>query len=889
MPRHVPTAALLLLSVAAQAQEVPAPAAVTPSVTPQQPDSLALRRPAFLTIQSALSQTPGVQATPYSGAPGDWWALYVRGAATLTGLSTPLYVVDGVPVFQHDTPPEIGSFLPFSQPRPLEAQSPALNPLLSLPVADVESVEVLKGPVALARYGQQGRNGVVLIRTRRGAVRPDGPQVQYQGQVGLQQLRRRIDVLDAREFAAVANEARANSGQPPAYSAAELASFGKGTDWQQELYRPAVLHEHHASLQGGSERTRYYVAANTLQQAGILRNSNLQRYSLRANVDQQLGARLTLHGLLAGSQTQARLPAQEANLVQLALLTEPTIPVRDAQGNYVPRNLGFFGSAPNPAYLQEQVYREPRTRRLLAQLGADYQLSPALTLTARLSTDRQNVRQDIYGQGVLPAQASQATGGVTQTDEQRGSTTVAELSAHYQRQWAERHQLSASVTGLYQRYHQNLSSVFDNTAPPYNGGSRGTASDETRSSLVSPWTTATYSYDGRYEVQAALRLDQARGTKALPWQVSPGVQVSWTGSREAFMPQLAALDEWKLWAGVSRVGGQLSYIELVALPGPITGPLSVRNSYERDFNTEVGLRTEWLGRRLHLALTAYRRRTTGLLASYFTPNSYAVEAGGRNQGLELLTSARWQLGRLSGLSTLAASVNQNRLLDLPAGYNSATALSTLAPGGSFSSFWGTENDGIYPVGSPNAGYIRRRDQDGNGRIDQNDRVRLGSGLPKQLLSFTQTLQLNRWQLETQLNGQFGYGLYNPVLGQLDMANDVNNSSVRVRDRWTRSNQDTRLPAAQQLGQSGAGPTGDMVFTDASHLRLSQVTVRYALLRQPGRQFDVWVGGQNLLVISPYRGYDPNVSTGGAKPTYAGADLGAYPVPRTWLLGVQASF
>ncbi|NVO31623.1 TonB-dependent receptor plug domain-containing protein [Hymenobacter sp. P5342] len=308
----------------------------------------------------------GVQATPYSGAPGAQVAVRIRGAASLSGNAQPLYVVDEVPVFQHT----------------MELDS---NPLLSIPTQDIESVQVLKGAYETALYGSQAVNGVIRITTRRGQA--GKPRLSYEGYGGVQRTRYRYDLLNAQEFATLANEVTQRYGQPARFSPAQVAAFGQGTDWQAELLRTAAVQQHHLGLQGGTARTRYYAGADYLGQNGVLLNSRLQRYALRAAINQRVGQHLHLDATASLSQTNERRPSPAT--MQIGLLAPPTQSPTDPPGS----PLEFA-----PIRVAQENYQTPTQRRLLAQTGLRYEFSNGLTLGLRGGLERATLRSSSFRQ-----------------------------------------------------------------------------------------------------------------------------------------------------------------------------------------------------------------------------------------------------------------------------------------------------------------------------------------------------------------------------------------------------------------------------------------------------------------------------------------------------------
>ncbi|WP_188561199.1 TonB-dependent receptor plug domain-containing protein [Hymenobacter frigidus] len=831
-----------------------------------------LNLPPFTTIQPALSRVAGVQVTPYSGAPGAWSTVRIRGVANVTGSSQPLYVVDGVPAYNTDVTPEKWDgisyfdrnfFNPNSAHTP---HTPTANPLLDIPVEDIATVEVLKGAAATARYGMQGTNGIILITTKRGAdgqLAPQPLRVRYAGWGGVQQVRQRYALLNARQFAGIANEAAATNGRPAPYSATDLASLSE-TDWQDRVFRVAGIQSHNLSVDGLAHRTRYYVAADYLRQTGVVAGSDLSRYQLRANLDQQLTGKLSLGLRASASQTDQRYAGTEFDggpLLQNALLGIPTGPGR--------RTTGPLNNPPEPLHELNYYRSTPRTRRLLAQLSATYQFSPELTLTLRGSREQADARKLGYAPKDYLTPVPNVVEIATSTTSQHN--WVADAGLRYQHTFAGRHALTATLTYLRQQYERMLE---------YQMQTRYSSSffrfEEKSNPIHSPSASFVYTYDGRYEVQGSLRAEVvfAPGSFADNSRFLPGAQLSWHAHKEAFLAGASGLSDLTFWAGA--------------------GQTSTFFSPDRTTHHDAGLRLGLLGGRLTLAAAAYQRRTrhaqAALPYTLFSPNGQNLvylypDVKLLNQGLELTLGSSWQLGNIRGTTQLAAATNRNEVEDTC--LNSFSPFSNaLEKGQPLNRFFVYEQDGTYPAGSPDAGQVRFRDRNGDGRAGFGDGYYQGSGLPRYTLGLYQQLRLRRFQLEAQLDGLFGYQILNPMLRYLDDPSGFENSSVRALNYWTPSNQNTSVP---RPGSRSSPFLSDQALESGNHVRLSQLTISYDVLPTGPRKISVWAGGQNLFVTGRYRGFDPNVSSGGAAPLQAGRDASVYPVARVWQLGVRAAF
>jgi hypothetical protein len=239
---------------------------------------------------------------------------------------------------------------------------------------------------------------------------------------------------------------------------------------------------------------------------------------------------------------------------------------------------------------------------------------------------------------------------------------------------------------------------------------------------------------------------------------------------------------------------------------------------------------------------------------------------------------------------LSAATNRNEAQDISETNNrSDLYFMGLENGKPLGRYLVYEQDGIYPAGSARAGQVRFRDVDNDGQITNADGRYQNTGLPRYTLNLYQQLVWQKWQLDAQLDGLFGYQILNSALLTLDAPTGTGNNSVRVLDYWTPTNQNTAVPRPGSSAFSSIYQLNSQALASGNHLRLSQLSLSYEVFKKESHCASVWVGGQNLLVSGKYRGFDPNVSSAGASPLYAGRDASVYPVARVWQVGVRGQF
>ncbi len=859
-----------------------------------------------LSIQEQLRAVPGVQVTPYSGMPGAWAAVRIRGATSAFGNPEPLYILDGFPVFTGSLGPDMSADI-------ADIAGPMPNPLLALSAEDIERVEVVSGAAATARYGSQGANGVVVLTTRLGVGSnisdSTKARVRYAAHLGVQQVRRRYALLDANEYAGIYQEAKTSG----VYQGITPGSVDTPTDWQREIFRTALTQQHYVALDGRSLRgARYTVSADYLRQDGVVKQSDLRRFTSRATAEKSMfNNRLTLRATVLGSQTDERRVSN--TVINSALFAPPTQPIRTADGRY---NMGTGPNAPfgftNPVLLADYDYQTPRTRTLLAQGTARYAFSEALNLTVRTGYERTRTELTAYypeySLNSVPTRALEdRTTDATTTSRTVGLNLA--WSGSIGRQYEHTLGLEASLLGQYVERETNSQRLSPASSPGFYPEQR---SGIVTIAFITPALFARDEWRGLTgELGVRLSPDPAPFGSSATTYLYPSAQVSWEGRRTTYFASKPVLKDLMLWAGAGRTGaanlGPYAPAQLPAYSpflgggssiGLVTGNLTGARGVYVD-QVEIGGRlawaTHWRGSLTAYSRHSYSQSVVGVLlpsgANLANLGIVRTDQEVRNRGLEVAITHNWHTpASFAGRTTLAVSFNQNRILkDGRPNDSQYQADQFPVAGQPLSAFYGYQQQGVYPAGDPRAGQIRYLDRNGDGQAGApGDATYLGSGLPRQLVCLTQNLRKGRWSADVQLDGMFGYQVFTYARLFLDVPTGSGNSSTAVRDRWSVQNPDSDVPDVVGAWRSVA--FSERVLSSGSHVRLTQAIVSFEVWQdeQKSRTISIWTGGLNLLVISPYKGFDPNVSTTGATGAWAGHDNSAYPVARTWQIGVRAT-
>jgi TonB-linked SusC/RagA family outer membrane protein len=668
----------------------------------------ALRNTPVASLDQVLQgAAAGVQVTSASSTPGGGISIRIRGTSSITGNSEPLYVIDGFPI---ENDPESAS--PGNGGR-ATASVPS-NPMASLNPADIESIEVLKDASATAIYGARGANGVVIITTRRG--RAGRPQVTLDAYTGMQNVIRRYDLLTSRELAQAMNEVATNGGGQPLFSQAALDTLGRGTDWQDAIFRSAPIRSVQGSVSGGSAGTsftRYAVSGGFFDQQGVVTGSDFKRYSLRANLEQGIGPRFRFGTNLAASRVNTSFVPTDgesnrrAGAVGAALQAYPFLPVQFANGVYPfqGRDLSAIGvptgnaaELVNPVSLATQVMDDQGDTRLLGNAFTSYEILRGLTARVSVGGDYADRYRNTYyprttrtGLEAPNGQAIRGTSRILSVLNENTLTYDGDIGGHSRLNVVGGFTWQTNVTER-----TNVSGVdFVTDVNGFNAISSarvpGTpTSSREKWALQSVLGRVNYSLLDRYLVTFTGRTDgSSRFGRGNKWGFFPSAALGWHVSEERFLRDVGAVSDLKLRASYGVAGNPSirpyqSLARLVAAGysfggNPVTGyyPVGVANddlTWESTKQLDVGFD---LGLFDRVSLTAdyYVKTTDNLLLTVDLPSESGfaralVNAGSiENRGVELslnvdVLEADPGSRRLGWRSSFNFARNRNKVTDL---------------------------------------------------------------------------------------------------------------------------------------------------------------------------------------------------------------------------------
>ena len=769
--------------------------------------------------QSLQGRAAGVTAVTTSGAPGSSSSIRVRGQATINANAEPLYVIDGVIVQGGGNK---GSDFGLGDALGNGTVS-TISPLSTINPADIVSMEILKDASATAIYGAQGANGVVLITTKHGKA--GEAKFSYDGMFAVSRQTKRLDMMNLREYAQYYNEMveEGDIYESNAYYASpEL--LGKGTDWQDEIFRTALQHQHQVSAQGGTEKVQYYVSGSYMDQEGTIIGSNFNRYSFRTNIDAQLKEwfKLGVSATYAVTKDDLKLADSQEGLIYYSLTTIPDIPVYDVDGNYSSTIREGYTS-PNPVALAMMDEITLKRRKLTANVYAE--LTPIKHFTWRTE-----VGLDVSGSDADRYKPMVDLGGWVRSSNsisnQKNTNTFWQLKNYltYSNKWG-RHSVTAMLGQECWESRWNYLGASNTSLPSdevHNialaTGTPSVSSGFGSSSMASFFTRETYNFDDRYLATYTFRYDGSSNFGPNNrWAGFHSVAVAWRFSNEKFFQGIKhIINDGKLrfgWGqtGNSNIGSYAWGASISRMPSALGmgyRPANIPNTsirWESQSQFNVGLDLSFLENRIALVVDAYYKKSDDMLMSMQLPSYMGTQGNGssalaapkgnygsiENKGLEIaLNTTPVEIRDFSWDSNFQISFNRNKLLSLTdtenaslVGYgqwNDVVCVSEI--GKSLYNFYGykvagvykdlddIENsakpkkypkDGVYSRGNTVwVGDIKYEDINGDGVINENDRTVIGSPLPKFTFGWTNTFRYKNFDLSIFLNGSYGNKVFN---------------------------------------------------------------------------------------------------------------------------------
>lgn len=879
--------------------------------------------------QGLQGKVTGVQVTQLSSQPGGATMVRIRGGNSIMAGNEPLYVIDGVLVESQIDLSWIGS--------------PAQNGLSSINPSDIESIEILKDASATSIYGAKGANGVVLITTKKGKAGKDN--LTFETYVGTQIKAGDIEVMNATDFAKLYDEAGVNAdpNYVPLYPNPD--SLGEGTDWQSEIYRQALIQNYQVSFSGSNDKTTYALSLGYYGQNGIIYGSDFKRYSFRVNLDRKMSKRLTGGTNLSYTQTQANTVPTDTpggffpGVVNTALIFSPILPVYDETGQYTLTDPNADAWLDNPVAVTRDVDAVDKVGRLLGNGYLEYLIMKDLTFRTNLGVDIYHSVQDMYTpRYVYSGSFNDGQARFATTDLQN---YIFDNTLTYNHVWNKIHSFNAMAGFTYQhnntRTFIDIATGFPNDILGYYGIQNATNmptiyASFTESAAVSYLARVNYNLKQRYLVTLTGRVDgSSKFGSNNRYAFFPSAAVAWRLSEENFLKSVDWISNLKLrmsyglsgndrianYAFIRTISSSIYYFNN-SFPGSGFAPDNPGNNnlkWETTAQFDLGLDMGFFKGRISATVDYYYKKTSDLLYYSNLPwatgyASYLNNIGKlRNSGVELALNTLNFVKAFKWSSSLNFSLNRNLVTDLNGSElyinNDTYKLklgnwAVIREGEPMGSFYGLVSDGIWQteeaataaIYGAEPGDFKYVDQNGDGKINNEDRLIIGNALPDFTWGFTNTFSFKNFTLDIFLQGSQGNQILNSNRFELESGNGLSNASVALLDRWTPENPSNTYPRANR--NADYLHMSDRYLEDGSYIRFKTVTLSYDLPEKAVNaikltKIRVYVTAQNLLTFTNYTGFDPEVGSFGLDNTRLGYDFGSYPSVRTYIVGASITF
>jgi len=845
--------------------------------------------------QLIQGKVAGINVTSSTGEPGAAISISVRGPGGVRSGSTPLFVIDGLPLDNSGT-------------------GGAGNPLSFINPQDIESIDVLKDASATAIYGARGANGVIIITTKKGKV---GTSIlNYSTNITNSKIARKLPVFTAEQYKSEIGKMNGT-----------LVDKGASTDWQDVITKNATSVEHNISLSGGAEKLTYYAALNMQKQEGIIKKNDLNRYNARFNVTQKLlDNKLTLQLNLNTSHTYNLRPPV-ASLIGDAISNNPTYAAFDSVGKPA-----RYVDISNPLVTLELDQDYTKINRVIGSITPSYKIMKGLEYKINFGVDISNAVREIQSlPSTLPFREGRLdvinTSNYNQLIENYLSYTIN----------VKDHSFSALAGHSYQQIKLKGSSFSINRFPissvqPINNPSLGqdlTLANNrpggyaVENELQSFFGNVNYGYRGKYLITANFRADgSTKFGGNNKYGFFPSFSAGWILTEETFIGK-KVFDNLKLRAGWGLTGNQeipskitqalynSSVSATTSYPLALTGNYPAGTTFSRIANPNiqwevskqinVGLDFTLLKGKLSGSIDVFNKVSDNILLEV-VPADPIQPAGSvwtnvkdmkiNNNGFELelaYTASKKSFTYTVGanLTLLKNIVKNSPYSVIPSGSASGSGLTSATING----YINNQPIGTFYlqefIGLNASGLSVYRDIDGDGIVSDKDRITAGSALPNTLYNFFANMSYKQFDFAVNFNGIAGNKIYD---------NTANANFYKVR---LFKGLNTTKEALQYANEStsNAAPISTRYLKNGSFLRLNNLSVGYNLDVKKTK-ISKWISnarfsitGQNLFVITQYDGYDPEVNVDrqiNGILSY-GIDYLSYPKARSFIVGLQVTF
>lgn len=862
-------------------------------------DNKAFKDQPIKQVSDALQgRVSGVQVQS-SGVPGGTVKIRVRGSGSINRSNDPLYVIDGIV---------------------RESGLTGLNP------DDIQSLQILKDASSTAIYGSRGANGVVLITTKTGKA--NTRQITFDAQITAGTVAKRYDTLNAYEFATLYNTYRANT-----FSSDQLSAFqrGGGTNWQDEIFQTGITQDYKVTFSGGSDKTQYIVSGNYVGQEGVVIENDNKRYQARANVTSQITDWLHMTADVNASHNvrhSGDFSAAKSNIVTQAMNYSPVTSIFNEDGMTYARDKYSSLTNFNPVGRLKEEMGETMQDIVNAHVDLRFNILPGLTFTTSNGIDYSDAKGYSFGTKKVGSQSSMGNSDAYRMTLQTTNNLT------YTGKW-DKHALTATAVyeatqSEYRYMGLNGRDLLTESVGWWNvnmASSRTTDNSYSKWGLVSGVARVMYNYDDRYMLTGTFRADGSSKFFNDKWGYFPSVAAAWTITNEEFMKDQNVVQDMKIRASYGLIGSQaIEPYETLGLMSKAMYAFGENSQYtgywvgqtvatpdltwETTHQLDLGLDFSILNHRVNISLDYFDKRTKDGLLKQNIPNydgggSYWVNAAEiSNRGLDFSINAILVDNKdFTWSSTFTGTYLKNEVknlggLEFVAGSSPAAGMiptdgvTRVEVGQPIGAFYGYKW-----IGLDATGHDAFEDVNKDGKIDSNDRTFIGKANPDFTLGWNNTLSWKNWDLNMFFTGSFGADRLNLVrFTGTAMTGDFAFVTLKeyINDNFDVKGQSARYPSVNVTGNDyQSASTSTKFLESANYFRLDNLSLSYNLPKSVAKFADMrfTLSCQNVFTITKYKGMDPagiSFMNSGVD-VNDGIDLGAYPLTRSYTVGVRLNF
>lgn len=928
--------------------------------------------------QGLQGKLAGVAVNQNDGAPGAGVSIQIRGANSYGTNTQPLYVVDGIPFDAASTPTNDAT----------TGNNQTFNPLALINPSDIESIDILKDASATAIYGSRGANGVVLVTTKKGKA--GETKVVFSTNTAVSMLGKKVPVLGPYDYANYVNEGYTNGVKYNDYTFYKLPYPGEwsypfannqfqydkgvyqpspqdflnpgvrtdqygnstnvqGSNWMDLITRKALTQDYNLSVSGGSEHGFYSISGNYTKQDGIIKNSDFERYSLRANVGQKIGNWLEV-GLNTSfgrtSSNFAKTNSFDYGIIRSALVF-PTTYAPETDITKITNQLSWLSANP---YLYVMTAQDNLAAiSSFSSAYAEVKFNSWLKFRQNLGINYSaNNRGTYYNSLTGEGQAPTINGKAGQSDDWY-TNIVTESLLTFDKKLGRIHNLNAVVGFTHENANYGSKSMSATNFPDdltgyYDMGKALTpgklVSGRGANELMSVLARVNYTLNDKYLFTASFRRDgSSKFATANKFANFLSGAFAWRASEEKFIKDLGIFSDLKFRASAGRTGNQ-AIAQYATLPqlasanypvggslqsgmaestynGPANPNLKWETTTQYDFGVDMG----FFDNRLSFTVDYYTKKTTDLLQSIKTPLSTGFQqmtinhGWVKNDGLEISGKfAALVHGPLKWNIDANISFNRNTIGGLDNDqfasrlWNAADYVFIQRNGMPIGAIYGYVEDGFYdneaevrsnPVyANASAAIIKQKigevkylNLDNDPNITDADRTIIGNTNPDFIAGITNNFSYKNFNLSFFIQGVFGNDIFNGNLTDVTLSSISNIPTFAYEGRWTPETAATATWPKINNGYNREWLISNRYIEDGSYVRLKSLTFGYDFNKPfKGIQaISLFATGTNLITITKYSWFDPDVNSFGGDASRRGVDIHAYPSSRTFSLGARVSF